>query len=226
MLTPGRSTDLRRASIPANAVRRNQIALGEHHQIGAGQLILEYLLDRIVVIQRIIGGPLRGNRILIDGDAAFRQRQRIDHGHHAVDRGAGAHRRPVECLQQWLRQRQPGGLDHDGIQRTVARQQFVHGRDEIVGDGAADAAIGEFDDIAGRAGLCRAFLDQPAVKPGIAELIDDHGDAAAIGLRQQRTQQRGLAGAEKSGEHSDGDTGHCNILLKANASARAEARLR
>ena len=39
-----------------------------------------------------------------------------------------------------------------------------------------------------------------AVEPGIAEFIDDHGDAAAIGLRQQRTQQRGLAGAEKAGE--------------------------
>ena len=92
----------------------------------------------------------------------------------------------------------------------ISRQQFIHGRNEIVGDRAADAAIGEFDDIAGGAGLCRAFLDQPAVKPGIAEFIDDHGDAAAIGLGQQRAQQRGLAGAEEAGEHGDGNAGHIN----------------
>jgi hypothetical protein len=163
MLTPGRSTDLRRTSI-GQLRRRNQIALREHHQIGAGELVLEYFLDRIVVIQGIIGSPLRGNSILIDGDAAFRQRQRINHGDDTVDRGAGANRRPVERLQKWLGQRQTRGLDDNGIQRTVPRQQFVHGRDEIVGDSAADAAVGQFDDIAGRAGLCRAFLDQPSVE--------------------------------------------------------------
>ena len=89
---------------PRQDRRRNQIALRQHHQIGAGELVLEHFLDRIVVIERIIGGPLRGNSILIDRDAAFGQRQRIHHGDDAVDRGAGAHRRPVERLQQRLRQ--------------------------------------------------------------------------------------------------------------------------
>ena len=36
---------------PGQRRRRNQIALREHHQIGAGELVLEYFLDRIVVIQ-------------------------------------------------------------------------------------------------------------------------------------------------------------------------------
>jgi hypothetical protein len=95
-----------------------------------------------------------------------------------------------------LGQRQARGLDDNRIQRAVPRQQLVHGRNEIVGDSAADTAVGKFDDIARRR-PCGALPTSPLSKPGVAEFIDDHG-RAAIGLRQQRTQQRGLAGAEKA----------------------------
>ena len=83
-----------------------------------------------------------------------------------------------------MRQGEAGGLDHDRIERDVARQQLVHGRDEIVGDGAADAAIGQLDNVPRRAGTGGAFLDQAAVEAGIAEFVDNHGNAAAVGLRQ------------------------------------------
>ena len=56
----------------------------------------------------------------------------------------------------------------------------------------------------------RELVRQAAIEAGIAEFIDDHGDAAAIRLGQQRAQQRGLAGAEETGEHSDGNAGHIN----------------
>ncbi len=62
---------------------------------------------------------------------------------------------------------------------------------------AADAAVGQLDDIARCAGLRRAFLDQTAVEAGVAEFVDDHGDATTAGLGQERAQQRGFAGARK-----------------------------
>ena len=54
-----------------------------------------------------------------------------------------------------------------------ARQQRLDGRHEVVGDGAADAAIGEFDDVLLGAALDAAVLKDVAVDPDIAELVDD-----------------------------------------------------
>ena len=69
-------------------------------------------------------------------------------------------------LQQGLRQRQAGGFDDNGIERLLASDNNLSmvGK-EIIGHGAADAAIGEFDDIAGRAGaLAAPLLDQAAIE--------------------------------------------------------------
>ena len=53
--------------MPARTVGADQIALRQHDQVGAGELVLEHFLDRIVVIEGVIGRPLRGNRILDRG---------------------------------------------------------------------------------------------------------------------------------------------------------------
>ena len=80
-------------------------------------------------------------------------------------------------------------------------------RHEIVGDGAADAAVGQLDDVILRAALDAAALQDLAVDADIAELVDDHGEAAAVGILQHVADQRRLAGAEEAGDDGAGNLG-------------------
>ena len=137
--------------------------------------------------------------------AARRHGLGIGQRDHAVDGDARADLRPVERLQQRLRQRQARGLDQDVIGPHLARQQRLDGRDEVVGHRAADAAIGQLDDVLLRTiGVGAGFQDL-AVDAVAAELVDQHGELLAAGIRHQMPDQRGLAGAEKAGDHGDGD---------------------
>src|SRR3546814_3864173 len=79
-------------------------------------------------------------------------------------------RSPAERLHQRLRQGEPGGLDDDVVGRLGPVQQRRDGRQEVVGDGAADAAVGQFDDVVVGAALVAAAADQFAVDPEVAEL--------------------------------------------------------
>ena len=56
---------------PIDAGGVEQVALVEHHQVGAGDLVLEHLLDRVVVIERVVGGALARQRIEVGGDPSF-----------------------------------------------------------------------------------------------------------------------------------------------------------
>ena len=62
----------------------------------------------------------------------------------------------------------------------VARQDLVERRHEIVGDGAADAAIGEFDDVFLRTSVDAAAFQDFAVDADVAELVDDDGEPLAL----------------------------------------------
>ena len=129
----------------------------------------------------------------------------IDHGHDAVDRDAVLDARPGEGLHQRLRQRQAGRLDDDVVGRRVAAEDRLHRRKEIVGDRAADAAVGKLDDLVGAAGLAAAIGEQPAVEAHIAELVDDERDLPPAGILQEVADQRRLAGAEEAGDDRRGD---------------------
>jgi len=50
-----------------------------------------------------------------------------------------------------------------------------------------------------------AWDDQLVVDTDLAEFIFDDGDFAAVLFSEHAVQQGGLAGAEKAGEHGDGD---------------------
>jgi len=78
------------------------------------------------------------------------------------------------------------------------RQQFFDGRNEIIGHRAADAAVGEFDDILLRTVGVRAGFQDLAVDALAAELVDQYSELLAIGVGQEMPDQRGLAGAEKA----------------------------
>ena len=84
-----------------------QVALVEHDEIGAGDLVLEHLLDGIVMIEGRVGLTLAGKRLEVGAHLAVGKRRAVDHSNHAVDRDAALDRRPMERLHQRLRQRQP-----------------------------------------------------------------------------------------------------------------------
>ena len=183
----------------------DQVALREDHQIGAGDLVLEHFLDRIVMVERLVGAALRGERIHVRRDAALGEGCPIDNGNDAVDGDAALHRRPLERLHERFRQSEAGGLDQDVVDLRRARQDQVERRHEIVGHGAADAAIGELDDVLLRARLDAAALEDIAVDADVAELVDDDRQPAATGVFQDVADQRRLAGAEKAGDDGAGD---------------------
>src|SRR5690606_8004756 len=106
-----------------------------------------------------------------------------------------------------LRQGKPGGLDDDVVGRLGPVQQSGDRRQEVVGDGAADAAVGQLDDVVVGAALVAAAADQLAVDAEVAELVDDEGEPAAAGILAHVPDQAGLAGPEEAGDDGRGNLG-------------------
>ena len=199
----------------------DQVGLVEHDQVGAGQLILEQFLDRAFVIERFVLNAGGIDLVVIVGKTAGGDGGAIDHRHDTVDRHLRADIRPVEGGDQRLRQGKAGGFDDDMIRAVLALQQPSHGRDEIVGDGAADAAIGQFDDVVLGAGFRATALEHIAIDAEIAEFIDDQRDFPAACVGEQVADHRRLAGAEKAG-----NDGCRNLLHKIIPSFSAAVPLR
>ncbi len=89
-----------------------------------------------------------------------------------------------------------------------AVEQRLHRRDEILGHGAADAAVRQLEDIIFGAGLVAAALEDVAVDAEITEFVDDERYALAIRVVEQMADEGGLAGAEKAGDDGGGDLLH------------------
>ena len=67
------------ADLPEQA-RVELVDLVEHDHVGAGQLVLEQLLQRLLMgTTDRVGGALRPHRVRIVGEAPVRHRRRIDH---------------------------------------------------------------------------------------------------------------------------------------------------
>ena len=177
-----------------------QIGLVEDDEIGAGELIFEHFFERIVVIDRLRLFAFLGDRIEIIGETSFRNGLAVDDGDDAVDRELGADRRPVERLDQRLRQREPGGLDDDVVGTLLMRQQRLDRRHEIVGDGATQATIGEFDDVLFGAVVDSAGAQNFTVDADVAEFINDERETSVLGVFEHMTNERGLTRAEKAGD--------------------------
>ena len=149
------------------------------------------------------------------GKAAFGHGLAIHNGHNAVHGHAGRNLGPVEGTHQWLRQGQTGGFDHDVIGRIFAVEQLFHGRHEVIGHGAADAAIGELHHVFLGAAFDAAALEDATIDAEITEFVDDQRDALAVGVLQHVPDQGCLAGTKKAGDHGGGDfCGHWRVSLK------------
>ena len=66
---------------------------------------------------------------------------------------------------------------------SAALEQPGQGRQEIVGDRAAQAAIGQLDDVVVGASRVAAAEQQLAVDAELAELVDDDGEPPPGGMR-------------------------------------------
>ena len=184
-----------------------KIGLVQHDQVGGHELVLVDLGERIVVIDGRVLGALAGDRLWIVGEASFGDGRRIDHGDDAVDSEPRADGRPIEGLDQGFRQSEPGGLDENVLRRRVAVDQRLHGGDEILGDGAAQTAIGQLDDILLGAAFDAAASQHLTIDADAAELIDDDGEPLAPRRLEQMAEKRGFSCAEKAGDDGRGDAG-------------------
>ena len=104
-----------------------------------------------------------------------------------------------EGLRHRARIGKPRGLDQHVVEAIAALAQLAQHPDQVAAHGAADAAIGGLED------FLLGADHQLVVDRDFAEFVLDHGDALAVLLRQDAIEQRGLAGAEKPGEHRHRD---------------------
>ena len=185
----------------------DEVRLVQHHQVRAGELLLQELLERALVVERVVGLALRLHRGGVRREEPRRVGGRVEHRHHAVHRHPGAHARPAEGLDERLGEREPRGLDHDVIRWRVAAEQALDGGQEVVGDGAADAAVGELEDGVLLAAFDPASLDDLRIHADIPELVDHEREAPAPRMAEQVADHARLACAEESGDHGGGNAG-------------------
>ena len=129
---------------------------------------------------------------------------RVDHRHHAVEpvaqheirvrHGGVQHRRRIG---------ETGRLQQHAAERAAPvveiAQQRLQRIDQVAAHGAAQAARLQQHHVVAD------ILDQQMVERDVAELVDDDGRIGQRRVFQQPVEQRGLAGAEKAGEHGQRD---------------------
>ena len=183
----------------------NKVGFVEHNHVGSAQLVLEQFFKRAFMVERVVSGALRIQRIMVVGEATGRHCRRVDHRHHAINRHLRLDARPVESGHQRLRQGETRGFDDDVVGLVVTLQQLRHGGNEVVGHSTADAAIGQFDNVLFLAGFRPAALQRIAIDAEITKLVDDQRDASAIGIFQHVADERCLARTEETGDDGGGD---------------------
>ena len=199
----------------------HQVCLVQYDHVRAGQLVLEEFLQRAFMVERLIGLALCVDPVEIRCKAAIGDCTGINHGDHPVHRHTFADLRPVEGIDKRLRQRKPGSLDDDMVGPAITLQKRFHGRHEVVGHRAANATIGQFDDIVFRTGFLAAAFQHLPIDTQIAKLVDDQGDALAVRRCQQVADERGLSGSQEAGYHGCRDFGAVKLFGHANASCCA-----
>ena len=176
----------------------------DQHQIGGFELLVEQLLKIIEVVEAGVGGPLPLQGGGIAHHRSLGHRFAIHHRHHPMDPGAGADVGPGEGLHERFGQGQAAGFHHDAVEPVGGGQQGLHGGQEVVLDGAAEAAVGQLHQAALKLllGAETAVAQQGAVDAHFAELVDDHRQPQSA-VQQQVAQQGGLACAQKPGHDGD-----------------------
>jgi len=131
--------------------------------------------------ERRVGRALQRDGLGIGGEEPRRVGGAADHGKHSVNRRAGADLGPCEGLDQRLWQRQIRCLDQDVLRRRRTIEKPRQSGEEVLGNGAAQAAIGELDNVILGTGSVIVGEQQLAIDAELAELVDDNGETAPVG---------------------------------------------
>ncbi len=167
-----------------------------HQQIDEGAVVL-LARDLAAVAQEIIGAiVLQQARGVDDGDHRVEPRQIGEAGAILVAKGKGAGDRQ--------RLGDARALDQQIIEAAVLAEA-AHLLEQIVAQGAADAAIGHFDELlVGSRQLRAAVADEIGVDIHLAHIVHDDGDAPALAIIEDMIEQGRLSGPEEAGEDGDG----------------------
>ena len=192
-LLPGRCNDGRRLVVlPQQVHHRLQLGLG--HTRGAaeddGTGVLDLVVEELAEVLHI--------HFALSG---------VGHGGEAVENGL-LHLQALNGPDDVRQLAHAGGLDEDAV-GMVLLHHLAQGLSEVAHQAAADAAgvhLGDLD-----AGV----LQKAAVDADLAEFVlDEHQLFALISLLDQLLDERGFAGAQKSGKNID--FCHIGLLLYAN----------
>ena len=208
---------------PAHLGLVHEIGLVQHNEVRAGELLLQQLLERALVVEGVVGLALGLDRCGVRREEPRRVRGGIDDRDHPVHGHPRAHARPAERLHQRLGKGETRSLDDDVVGRSVAVEQGLDGGEEVVRDGAADAAVGELEDVVLHAVLDAAALDDLRVDAELAELVNDEREAPTVGVGEEVADEARLARTEEAGDHGGGGPGRHGqwSLVRWAASARA-----
>ncbi len=99
-----------------------------------------------------------------------------------------------------------GRFDQQIIEAPLCRQ-LRNLLQEIIAQGAADAAIGHFDQLFIRAGQIGAALpNEGGIDVHFAHIIDDHRNAAVLAIVEHVVEQCRLSGSKKAGQDRNGQS--------------------
>ena len=158
------------------------------------------------------------------GKSAFCHGLAIDHSHNPIDRHLCRDAWPVEGAHKRLRQRQPAGLNHDMVGLVFPGQKLFHCGDEVIGDRAADAAIGQLHHIFFAAGFIPTAFQDITIDTQIAKLIDDQGYPATLCILQHMTNEGCFARAKKASDDSCRDF-HNHVSIPCDRARSALRRI-
>ena len=167
-----------------------QVRLGHHDPIGHGRLFHRLLVH--VQRRHTVDRVQRGNDTV--ESVAVHQARIVDQGvydRRRIGQARGLHHDPLERRQ---------------LPRHAAALQVAQGLDQVAAHGAAQTAAVQLDDrLLGRS-------HQQMVQADLAELVDHHRRSGHRRILQQAAEQRGLAAAEKTGQHGNGQEVHDRSL--------------
>jgi hypothetical protein len=106
-----------------------------------------------------------------------------------------------------------GRLDQQVVEPILTRQAS-HFDEQILAQSAADAAIGQFDQLLfGTTERGAAAAHKLGVDIDLAHIVDDDGDALPGAVGKHVIEQCRLPGAEEAGEHRDGQRAKGVLLI-------------
>jgi hypothetical protein len=121
--------------------------------------------------------------------------------------------------------RDPGGFHDDGVELALGRE-VRDGLDEVGAQRAAHAPVLQLHQPRFVAIQRAGVADQGAVDVERRDVVDDDGDAKVSGVLHDALEQRGLTGAEESGEEGHGDRGlHGHVVAQGGGAQRVLGNL-